>query len=181
MKTPGLTPKQKCLIRELDEIAALLHLNYREIREYERESWTPRLQHIRRHFIRGEVVVQYTLVDKFLSNILCHHFFGHVSFIRLWKTKRFRDFNYFIIEKLSLIEKLTFVKSIKKMPKSVLADIVRLNAIRNGIAHAFFPENLRSSKPTWKGKDIFSLEGATVFMDDVSELQNFFLHEMKAW
>jgi len=122
------------------------------------------------------VVLQYTLVDEFLSNILCHNFFGRkASFIRLWKTKRFRNFNYFVIEKLSLMEKLAFVKALKKLPKSVTSDVERLNALRNGIAHAFFPENLRSSKPTWKGKDIFTVEGLTAFVEDIAELTEFFV------
>jgi hypothetical protein len=177
-----LTPKQRRLVLELDKIASLLRLDYRDIQGYERESWTPRLEHVKRHFIRGQVVLQYTLIDEFLNNLLCHYFFSRkLSFIRLWKTKRFRNFNYFVLEKLSLMEKLAFVKSIQKMPKSVVADIERLNALRNGVAHAFFPENLRSAKPTWKGKDIFTLEGVDLFMQDTSELHDFFFHKMRAW
>jgi hypothetical protein len=79
------------------------------------------------------------------------------------------------------MEKLAFVKAIKTLPKSVVADVERLNAVRNGIAHAFFPENLRSSKPTWKGKDLFSLEGITQFTEDMSDLYQFFFRKMKAW
>jgi hypothetical protein len=182
MNPTTFTPKQKRLLRELDQIASLLHLNYREIREYEPESRTVRLEQVKRHFVRGEVVLQYTLVDEFLNNMLCHHFFGRrISFIRLWKTNRFRLFNYFVIEKLSLMEKLAFVKAIKTLPKSVVADVERLNAVRNGIARAFFPENLRSSKPTWKGQDLFSLEGITQFTEDMSDLYQFFFRKMKAW
>jgi hypothetical protein len=60
MKTPSLTSKQKRLIKELDEIASLLHLNYREIHEYDRELRTTRLELVKRHFIRGEIVLQHT-------------------------------------------------------------------------------------------------------------------------
>lgn len=182
MKPAPLTPKQKKLIRELDQMSSLLRLDYRNIQGYERESRTPRLEHVRRHFVRGEVVLQYTLVDEFLNNILCHHFFGRkLSFIRLWKTKRFRNFNYFVLEKLSLMEKLAFVRSLHDFPKRIREDIERLNSLRNGIAHAFFPENLRSAKPSWKGKDIFSLEGISLFMDGMAELHDFFFRQMKAW
>lgn len=55
MKTLSLTSKQRSLTKELDEIASLLRLNYREIQQYERESWTPRLQHVKRHFVRGSI------------------------------------------------------------------------------------------------------------------------------
>jgi hypothetical protein len=133
----ALTRKQRRLIRELDEIAKLLRLNYREIRTYERESRSTRLELIKRHFVRGEIVLQYTFIDEFLNNILCHHFFGQkISFIKLWKTKRFRNFNYHFLEKLSLMEKLAYVRAVREVPKSVRRDVEQLNNLRNGIAHA---------------------------------------------
>jgi hypothetical protein len=42
------------------------------------------------------------------------------------------------------------------------------------VAHAFFPENLRKGKPIWKGKDIFSFEGANVFQADMHKLADYF-------
>jgi len=157
MKMHRLTPKQRRLVKELDDMASLLRLNYREIRAYERESWTPRLEHIRRHFVRSEVILQYTLIDEFLNNILCRHFFGQrQTFVRLWKTKRFRDFNYFFIEKLSLMESW------------------------RSRDQAFFPENLRSAKPSWKGKNIFSLDGVSVFVEDIGKMTDFFISKLFA-
>ena len=71
--------------------------------------------------------------------------------------------------------KLRFVKSISRMPKPVTVDIERLNALRNGLAHAFFPENLKKSKPEWKGRKIFTLEGLQVFLEDMSKIDAYFL------
>jgi hypothetical protein len=170
--TTRLTLKQRRLIRELDEIAVLLRVNYREIQGYEREWRTTRLELIRNHFIRGEIVLEYTFIDEFLNNILCLHFFGRkADYPKLWKTKRFKNFNYFFLEKLSLMEKLAYVRAIREVPKSVRHDIEQLNNLRNGVAHAFFPENLRSAKPKWKGLDIFSLEGIRRFIGDVAEIE----------
>ncbi len=172
---PRLSAKQKRLIKELDEIASLLHLNYREIQEYEQESRTTRLEMVRRHFARGEVVLQYTFVDEYLSNALCRYFFGaKADYIRLWKTKKFRNFNYYVVEGLSLMEKLRFLKSTGKVAKTIAADVERLNNLRNGIAHAFFPENLRSAKPMWKGHSIFTAVGIEVFTGDMDKLHSFF-------
>ena len=72
------------------------------------------------------------------------------------------------------MQKLRHVKSIKKMPRNILSAIERLNALRNGLAHAFFPENLRKSKPKWKGKDIFSLEGVKALGEDFDDVVEFF-------
>lgn len=173
-----MTPKQKRLIQELDGIVSHLGLDYRNIADYEEESRTVILERIRRHLIRGEVVGEYTLIDEFLSNRICHYFFGKKrSFIRLWKMKKFKNFNYHIIEQLSLLEKLRFVKDISKVPRSVAAEIERVNSHRNGLAHAFFPENLRKSKPLWKGKDIFTLDGLTQFSDDMQKVHEHFAGE----
>jgi hypothetical protein len=107
---------------------------------------------------------------------LCDHFFGRKrGYPKLWKTKKFKNFNYHILEELSLMQKLRYVKDLRDVPRAVSADIERLNALRNGLAHAFFPENLRKSRPVWKGRNIFSLEGVKVFMEDTAEINNFFL------
>ena len=60
------------------------------------------------------------------------------------------------------------------MPKAIRRDVEQLNNLRNGIAHAFFPENLRSAKPKWKGLDIFSLDGVKLLMDDLADMDDYF-------
>ena len=81
-----------------------------------------------------------------------------------------------MLEELPLMAKLRFVKSTSKVPKAVAADIERLNALRNGLAHAFLPENLKKSKPEWKGKKIFALDGLRAFLEDMAKLNGYFLH-----
>lgn len=78
------------------------------------------------------------------------------------------------MEVLTIPEKLRLVKAITKVPKKIAADIEALNALRNGLAHAFFPENLRSSKPIYKGKNIFSSAGLTLFIEDMYKISTFF-------
>lgn len=175
-----LTLKQPRVLRELEQIASLLRLDYAQIKEYEPEERTTRLEVMKRHLIIGEVVMQYTLIDEYLSTRLCDYFFGRgQNYIKLWKTKKFRNFNYYVLESLSLMEKLRFVKAITKLPKSVAADIERINSLRNGLAHAFFPENLRAAKPVYKGKNIFTLEGIRLFVDDMVKLFCYF-HGIRA-
>jgi hypothetical protein len=132
---------------------------------------------MKRKLIISEVIPGYPLVDEYLNMQLCRYFFGPKrSFIKLWRTKRFKLFNHHVLEELPLMAKLRFAKSISKMPKSVVADIERLNALRNGLAHAFFPENLKKSRLEWKGKKIFTFEGLQVFIEDMAKLGEYFLH-----
>lgn len=175
MPANQLTPKQRRLLQELNEIAARLRLNYREIKGYDPAIRTTRLEVIREHLIRGEIVLAYTFIDENLNIILCNHFFGrkHNS-IKLWKTKRFKNFNYFFLEKLSLMEKLAYVRAIKEIPRRIRNDVEQLNNLRNGVAHAFFPQNLRSAKPKWKGIDVFSIRGVEVLWNDLVGIDSYF-------
>jgi hypothetical protein len=175
-----LSSKQRRILLELEQIASLLRLDDGRIKEYEREERTPRLEFMTRHFIIGEVVTQYTLIDEYLNSQLCDYFFGRgKNYIKLWKTKEFQNFNYYVLETLTLMEKLRFVKAITKLPKSVAANIERINGLRNGLAHAFFPENLRAAKPVYKGLNIFTFEGIRLFVDDMARLFCYF-HGIKA-
>lgn len=174
----ALTRLQKKLLAEVTEIAELSRVDYENILDYDGEQRTVRLQMMKNQIVRSQVIWDYTYVDELLGAAICHYFFGKKrGFIKLWKTKRFKNFNHYILEVLSLTEKLRLVKAIHKVPKSVAADIEALNALRNGLAHAFFPENLRSSKPIYKGKDIFSHEGLERFIEDMGKVSSFFLRQ----
>jgi hypothetical protein len=172
-----LTALQKRLMAELEEVAELARVDYVHILDYDPEERTARLRLMKNQIVRSQIIADYTFVDELLGSAICHYFFGKKrGFIKLWKTKKFRDFNYYILEVLSLTEKLRLVKSITKVPKVIAADIEALNALRNGLAHAFFPENLRSAKPVYKGKDIFSSEGLQRFIEDMSKVSDFFVN-----
>jgi hypothetical protein len=79
------------------------------------------------------------------------------------------------LEGLFLLEKLRYVRSFMKIPKKITKNIDKINTLRNGLAHAFFPENLKRSKPIYKGKSIFTLQGIQQFVDDMAEISDFFV------
>jgi len=172
-----LTSHQRRLLAELEEVADLTRLDYPNIEGYDPEERTTRLRFMKNQIIRSQVIIDYTFVDEMLGAAICHYFFGkRRGFIKLWKRKKFRNFNHYMLEIMSLPEKLRLVKAITDVPRSVSKDIEALNALRNGLAHAFFPENLRSSKPIYKGKDIFTTEGLQTFIADMGQVSDFFLH-----
>jgi hypothetical protein len=176
MSNTRLTSKQKRLVDELDRIFKLLYLDYHNIGDYEADGRTSQLELARDHIIRGDIILFYTLIDEYLNNEIARYYFGKNRFFQqLWKTKRFQLFNYHILEELHLMQKLRHVKAITKVPKHVSATIEKMNALRNGLAHSFFPENLSRSSPTWKGKNIFSYDGIESFRQDVQEVINFFM------
>lgn len=162
-----LTRKQRRLLGELYEVARLTFVDFYRIMDYDREDRTMRLELMRNQLIRGYVITRYTLIDEFLGSEVCHYFFGTTrSSIELWRTKPFQRFNHYILEELSLLQKLRLVRSFRNIPKHIAGDVERINSLRNGLAHAFFPENLRKSPPIYKGKRIFSVDGLKEFDED---------------
>ena len=176
MQRDRLTQKQNRLVQELKDIYAHFNLDYYNIHSYERDERIPYLNAARDKVVRGQVIIWYTVVDDLLTNVICRYYFGkRRSFPELWRTKKFQNFNYYVIEELHLMQKLRHVKVIRKIPKSIAADIERLNSLRNALAHALFPENLRKSSPQWKGENIFSLKGLKLLQQDFYKIINFLI------
>jgi hypothetical protein len=189
-----LTRTQKSLVADLDKIMSAARLDYWNILDRDSEYHqyrTSALQVITREIVRGQVVSQYTLIDEQLGSKICLYMFDNKKFISLWKTRKFERFNYFVLEKMSLLEKLAFVKDVYSVPKSIVADIENINAIRNALAHALFPENLRSYRmkrgsafrklvgPSYKGVDIFTFDGFNRFLDDSGDVVQFLITDIR--
>ena len=175
-----LTKKQKKLIKELNTICHSLGIDYQNIEDYKKEDRTYNLEFAKDHIIRSVVVKNYTLIDEHLNLLLCDYFFGKKkSFIQLWKTQKFKNFNYYILEKLYISNKLEFAQAICVIPGDIVSDIYKINDLRNGLVHSFFPENLRRNKPIYKGKDIFTLDGLKLFIDDMNKINEFFFKKHK--
>ena len=169
------TAKQRKLIQELDRTCYKLGLDYWNSES--RIEWSStELEWMLRWIARGQVVYEYTVVDEVLSCRICWFLFGKRPFPKLWRTKKFRLFNYHVIEQLSLMPKLKFVKSLSGLPKAIYADIERLNDLRNALAHSLWPENLKRYRPmaTWKGKSIFTADGLVAFDDDMAKIHEHF-------
>lgn len=186
-----LTSKQRKLVDELHEIASIVRIDYWNVRDRTRESRTTVLEVTKRELIRGEVIGQYTLIDDLLSTEVCRYFLPGKSLIKQWKTKRFRRFNYFVIERLYMVQKLAFLKDVYDVPRDIASKIEEINAVRNALAHAFFPENLRAyhmkerpgpRKPAivrYRGQDLFSVAGVTAFVEECSKVTDFLLRKLK--
>ena len=176
MATSKLTKKQRELVAELRHLTSTLGLDCDEIvTEADLEARTTLLELARDQLTRSAVILKYVLMDEFLSGVMCWHYFGKKrGFPDFWETKLFRSFNYFILEKLYLLQKLDLVRSIHDIPKWVSSDLAALNELRNGIAHSFFPQN-RRRKPEWKGQSVFTREGCDRFLADMQKLSDFFV------
>lgn len=186
-----LTPKQKALLAEVEEISEIVRVDYWNIHRRPREWRTSVLQVTKRELMRGELIGQYTLIDDILATELCRYFLPGGNQIAQWRTKKYRRFNYFVVERLYLTQKLAFLKDVYDVPKTISSTIEQINALRNAMAHAFFPENLRAyrmkgprapRKPIpvlYGGEDIFSAAGARKFVADCGTVTQFLRKKLK--
>jgi hypothetical protein len=173
------------LLADLDKIMSVAGLDYWNTLDQRHQHRTTILQVVTREIVRGTVVSHYTRIDELLGSKICDYMFHGQSSIRLWKTKKFERFNYFILEKMSLMEKLAFVRDAYNVHRAIASDIESINAIRNAVAHAFYPENLRAYRmkrrspsstlqgPLYKGTDIFTFDGFNRFLSDAQKVAHF--------
>lgn len=171
-----LNKKQEDLVEELENLTSILGLNPDDIIDdiSSSKARTAFLELAKDQIIRSAVILKYVWMDEFLNVLICWYYFGKKRpFPQLWRSKRFKSFNYFILEKLYLLQKLDLVKSIHDIPKWVISDLSALNELRNGIAHSFLPQN-RRRKPEWKGQNVFERSGYDLFLEDMEKLHNFF-------
>ena len=107
-----------------------------------------------RQFVNARIIARYTLIDEFLTMIICDLYRpwrkGEKTYGRLWKNDAFRIFNHFLLDETFTIAKMNMVKGMKPLPANVERIINRINGLRNVVAHSFFPENRRKHMPTKK-------------------------------
>ena len=179
----SLTPKQRRLRAEIEEISSIIGMNFSDIENYPPEARTPRLEIARNQLVRGEIIMGYTLMDEYLSIIIANYYFaetplrGRKNFP--WRSKKFRLFCHHVLDGLYLLPKLALVREIKEVPKEIRDTLKQINALRNAIAHSLFPENRRQykveKKVLYQRLNIFTPEGIEAFKDDVRAAQAYFM------
>ncbi len=171
-----LTKRQRVLKRDIDEIVDLIGIEFDDIGFIGREWRTPHLERVKDHLIRSAVVLDYALIDEYLDSLLGYYIFGtKKSFVRMWKTKRFRNFNHFILERLYVSQKLDFAKAIQRgIPRDIESAIRKVNDLRNGLAHSFFPEDRRQKLPLFGGHSIYTVDGFKLYLADIRKITRYF-------
>jgi hypothetical protein len=176
-----LTPRQRRLKKEIEEICEAIGMDHWNIADYEAEARTSKLGVIKIQIVRGEVITKYILVDEFLTVIISHYYFKKPkrgsSFKNLWRTKKFQVFNHYVMDDVYLLQKMRIVHAIEKIPPEIRNGIERINAVRNAIAHSFFPENRRQyaahKKVIYRGKDLFTKSGIGKFQQDFELISHY--------
>lgn len=167
-----LTKRQRELTGEVKYLLGRVDLST-DLSDVDPELWTTRIEFVRRQVITAGVLSQDLLVDELLNDVVCREFFPReIPYPKLWRRKKFRAFNYYVLERIFLVQKVDFSRERIRMTGKVYNDLMALNELRNALAHSFFPEN-RRIKPNWKKADIFSRAGFDRFWEDMNGLSDF--------
>ena len=171
----ALTRTQRKRRSEVEQIASTVDMDVWNIERQDLPFRDVALRAMKDKLVRSEVIYKYTLIDEFLTDMICDYYFQRrkksgVSYKKLWKTKNFRIFVHYLMDETFLLKKLAVVEAIEKVPTDVSNAIKRINDARNALAHSFFPENRRrymsDKKVTYKVSHLFTLEGVEKFKDD---------------
>ena len=172
-----LTKRQREIANDIKYLTEVLKLTP-ELSGVDREFRTVHLELARRHLVTSGVLNQYLWMDEMLNDTICRELFPRsAAYPQLWHTKWFKAFNYYVLERIYLVQKADFARATTRMPKKVYKDLMALNELRNALAHSFFPEN-RRVKPSWKGANIFSRDGFDQFRNDMGRAAEFFLNRI---
>jgi hypothetical protein len=106
--TMGLTGTERKLLAEVEEIAFLIDLDFWAIEEnYKPEARKFKLQLMMDKLVRSEVIYRYTLIDEFLTDVICDYYFRRKKgehYGRLWRTKHFKVFVHFLMDETFLLK-----------------------------------------------------------------------------
>jgi len=169
-----LTKREQRLKDEIAAIAKQSVMDHWNILDYDKDTRSTRLELMKRDLINSQIVGRYTYIDELLSVIICHAYFQRpnepFNFQRLWRTKKFRAFAHHFLDGVYLLNKMRLVNDLRVIPAELKNTIERLNALRNAVAHSFFPENRyqyrKAKKVLYRGLDVFSLVGFGLLQQD---------------
>lgn len=172
--TMALTKRQKNLLKEAGQIAQLTKTDFDSVEDEDPEFRIVKLNLAIKNMVIAHIVARYTLMDEILCDVISKYFFKQpkkpTPLVKLWRTKKYRIFVHHILDEFYLLKKMDIVHAMKPVPKEFRETIRKLNALRNAVAHSFFPENRKEYKSAktvlYKGKDIFTYEGLSLFDDD---------------
>lgn len=182
-KAKGLTRKQRRLLAEVEQLASGLNLDHWNVEQRKPDDRIVFLEVVRDKLIRAEVVTKYTLIDEYLTDIICNYYFGRPDrgtfYSKLWRRNDFTIFVHYLMDETYLLKKLSIVRAIRTGPKDVVSAVSRINDLRNDLAHGLFPQNRRRYAATGKkvfydGIHLYSIEGVAKFQADFHLASRYF-------
>lgn len=163
----NLTSKEKKLIKEIEALRDIIYGYSEDDPEWIKEVRPYKLAIERDEIIRNFIISHHLLTEEFLNSQLLKYFVKYKA-----RSKRYRFFEEFILQRLSYKEKLGLAYKTNLISQGAYKFLEELNTLRNKCAHRWFLKD-KKIKILYKGKDLLIISNFRKFAEDV-----FTLHEV---
>ncbi len=132
----------------------------------------------KRQLIRMMILESYLQIDAKMSILVTDFLFHHCQdkhedMVKITNSKEYLVFTDKLLKEMPFIRKVVVIKGFIAVPSDITSNLNKINDLRNAIAHSLIPENLGNERVLYKGKKVFSLEGAKLFNKDVSKIMTY--------
>jgi hypothetical protein len=170
----NLTRKQKLALTRYRKILAIIGLDEQELlsrADKDSEIIVPFLDSMIDQVVRSEVITTYTWIDSILDNVLTDRIVGtQKNGIGPRRQKTLE----LILNRLYPLQKLSIIRTFKKVPKKITSSIGAIDELRNGLAHSFYVDSLPKHRRTYKGRNIFSPTGLELLRSEARDIAAYF-------
>lgn len=175
MKKDKLTPKQKILLNEIEEIKSIIFRSgdIFDIKKYVRID---ALERDKQLLIRTYVIYEYLLINEYFDIEISSYFFKAKP--NIIKTKKFRILYDKIVSPISFNQKIWIFKTIMTPPKTIIRKINKVKELRNILAHSMLP-TVHKKNIMYKNRSIFELATFKKFVLDMDEVRDYIFDRLK--
>jgi hypothetical protein len=113
--------------------------------------------------VRSLVIMTYTCIDSVLDDVLADRIAGSR---KGGIGQRRRNTLDMVLNRLYPLQKLSIIRTFRKIPKEIASIIGAIDELRNGLVHSFYVESLPKYRRTYKGRNIFTPAGIELFRSD---------------
>ena len=160
----NLVPKEKKLIKEIEEIREIIYGYKNDDPEWQREIRPQQLTIERNELIRNFIISHHLLTEENLNNRLIKFFIKYKC-----RSKRYIFFEESVLRNLNYYEKNDLSKKLNLISQDTHQLLVILNNLRNKCSHHCFL-NDRKIKLLYRNKDLLKMNNFKEFVGDIFNL-----------
>jgi len=157
----NLTKEERKILNEINQIRSIVYSYDKNDPEWIKEVRPYKLAMERDELIRDFIISHHLLTEEFLNTELLKYFIKYSE-----KSKHFKLFEDFILDKLSYKEKIDLAYKANIISEGAYKFLEKLNVLRNKCAHRWFLKD-KKVKLLYEGEDLLNIKNFEQFVDDI--------------
>jgi len=163
----NLTKEERKILNEINQIRSIVYSYDKNDPEWIKEARPYKLAMERDELIRDFIISHHLLTEEFLNTELLKYFIKYSE-----KSKHFKLFEDFILDKLSYKEKIDLAYKANIISEGAYKFLEKLNVLRNKCAHRWFLKD-KKVKLLYEGEDLLNIKNFEQFVDDIFTAHEF--------